>query len=162
METLAIKFNKKNLLDLHQFLTFVNHKNLESFQEKHIVSYQDIHLNVSEILSRLTKLSDQQLAKISTPLDLEQSIAGLLCREKLLSDAQLQKIHKQNTFKKEFSKSKNKSMIKYVLNRLKNNQSTNSKENIKSEKEKYFQFRNTLLSKSNVTVDSSMVKNFIL
>ena len=57
--------------------------------------------------SRLTKLSDQQLAKISTPLDLEQSIAGLLCREKFLSDAQLQKIHKQNTFKKEFSKFKN-------------------------------------------------------
>ena len=162
MEALAIKFNKQNLLDLHQFLTFVNHKNLESFQEKHIVSYQDIHLNVSEILSRLTKLSDQQLAKISTPLDLEQSIAGLLCREKFLSDAQLQKIYKKNTFKEEFSKSKNKSMIKYVLNRLKNNHSTNSKENIKSEKEKYFQFRNTLLSKSNVTVDSSMVKNFIL
>ena len=162
IETLAIKFNEENLQDLHRFLTFVNHKNLESFQEKHIVSYKDIHLNASEILSRLTKLSDQQLAKISTPLDLEQSIAGLLCREKFLSDAQLQKIHKQNTFKKEFSKSKNKSMIKYVLNRLKNNQSTNSKENIKSEKEKYFQFRNTLLSKSNITVDSSMVKNFIL
>ena len=93
---------------------------------------------------------------------LEKSITGLLCREKFLLDAQLQKIHKKTTFKKEFSKSKNKSMIKYVLNRLKNNQSTNSKENIKSEKEKYFQFRNTLLSKSNVAVDSSMVKNFIL
>ena len=162
IETLEIKFNESNLLDLHQFLTFVNHKNLESFQEKHIVSYQGEHLNVAEILSRLTKLSDNQLAKISTPHDLEQSILGLLCREKFLSDAQFQKIHKKTTFKKEFSKSKNKSMIKYVLSRLKNNHSTNSKENLKSEKEKYFLFRNTLLSKSNVTIDSSMVKNFIL
>ena len=162
MGNLAIKFNKENLLDLHQFLTFVNQKKLESLQEKHIVSYQDIHLNVSEILSRLTKLSDKQLAKISTPLDLEQSISGILCREKFLSDAQLQKIDKKDIFQKEFSKSKDKSMIKYVLSRLKNNHSTNSKENIKSEKEKYFQFRNTLLSKSIVTVDSSMVKNFIL
>ena len=65
-------------------------------------------------------------------------------------------------FKKEFSKSKDNAMIKYVLSRLKNNHLINSEENIKSEKEKYFQFRNTLLSKSNVTVDSSMVKNFIL
>ena len=162
MGNLAIKFNKENLLDLHQFLTFVNQKKLESLQEKHIVSYQDIHLNVSEILSRLTRLSDKQLAKISTPLDLEQSISGILCREKFLSDAQLQKIDKKDIFQKEFSKSKDKSMIKYVLSRLKNNHSTNSKENIKSEKEKYFQFRNTLLSKSIVTVDSSMVKNFIL
>ena len=56
--------------------------------------------------------------RITSRLDLEQSIAGLLCREKFLSDAQLQKIHKQNTFKKEFSKSKNKSMIKIIENTL--------------------------------------------
>ena len=49
-----------------------------------------------------------------------------------------------------------------VLNKLKNNQPTNSEENLKSEKEKYFQFRDVLLSKSNLTIDSSMVKNFIL
>ena len=77
-------------------------------------------------------------------------------------DALTNKIHQKDTFKKEFSKSKDNAMIKYVLNKLKNNQPTNSEENLKSEKEKYFQFRNVLLSKSNVTVDSSMVKNFIL
>ena len=33
IETLAIKFNEENLQDLHQFLTFVNHKNLESFKK---------------------------------------------------------------------------------------------------------------------------------
>lgn len=162
METLAIKFNERNLLDLHKFLTFVNHKSLESIKEKNIVFYQGDHLNVGEILKKLTKLSDMQLAKISTSLDLKQSIAGILCREKFLSDAQIQKIDKKDTFQKEFSKSKDKSMIKYVLSRLKNNQSTNSEENIKSEKERYFHFRNVLLSKSNVTVDSSMVKNFIM
>ena len=162
IETLAIKFNEENLQDLHQFLTFVNHKSLESFQDKQIVSYKNIHLNVSEILSRLSKLSDQQLTQISTPLDLKQSITGILCREQFLLDALTNKIHQKDTFKKEFSKSKDNAMIKYVLNKLKNNQPTNSEENLKSEKEKYFQFRNVLLSKSNVTVDSSMVKNFIL
>ena len=162
IETLAIKFNEENLQDLHQFLTFVNHKSLESFQEEQIVSYKNIHLNVSEILSRLSKLSDQQLTQISTPLDLKQSITGILCREQLLLGALKNKIHQRDTFKKEFSKSKDNAMIKYVVNRLKNNQVTNSEENIKSEKEKYFQFRNVLLSKSNVTIDSSMVKNFIL
>ena len=162
IETLAIKFNEENLQDLHQFLTFVNHKSLESFREEQIVSYKNIYLNVSEILSRLSKLSDQQLTQISTPLDLKQSITGILCREQLLSDALINKIHEKDTFKREFSKSKDNAMIKYVVNRLKNNQVTNSEENIKSEKEKYFQFRNVLLSKSNVTVDSSMVKNFIL
>ena len=159
---MAIKFNEENLQDLHQFLTFVNHKSLESFQEEQIVSYKNIHLNVSEILSRLSKLSDQQLTQISTPLDLKQSITGILCREQFLLDALTNKIHQKDTFKKEFSKSKDNAMIKYVLNKLKNNQPTNSEENLKSEKEKYFQFRNVLLSKSNVTVDSSMVKNFIL
>ena len=162
IETLAIKFNEENLQDLHQFLTFVNHKSLESFQDEQIVSYKNIHLNVSEILSRLSKLSDQQLTQISTPLDLKQSITGILCREQLLLDALKNKIHQKDTFKKEFSKSKDNAMIKYVVNRLKNNQQANSEENLKSEKEKYFQFRNVLLSKSNVTVDSSMVKNFIL
>ena len=79
-----------------------------------------------------------------------------------MSEALTNKIHEKDTFKREFSKSKDNAMIKYVVNRLKNNQVTNSEENIKSEKEKYFQFRNVLLSKSNVTIDSSMVKNFIL
>ena len=77
-------------------------------------------------------------------------------------DALTNKIHQKDTFKKEFSKSKDNAMIKYVLNKLKNNQPTNSEENLKSEKEKYFQFRDVLLSKSNLTIDSSMVKNFIL
>ena len=162
IETLAIKFNEENLQDLHQFLTFVNHKSLESFQEEQIVSYKNIHLNVSEILSRLSKLSDQQLTQISTPLDLKQSITGILCREQFLLDALTNKIHQKDTFKKEFSKCKDNAMIKYVVNRLKNNQPPNSEENLKSQKEKYFQFRNVLLSKSNVTIDSSMVKNFIL
>ncbi len=162
MKKLDLKFNEDNLIDLHQFLTLVNHKSIEFIQENHIVSYQDVHLNVSQILDKLTKLSDKQLAKISSPLDLEQSITGILCRENFLLDAELQKIHKKNLFKKEFSKSKDKSMIKYVLNRLKNNHSAETEKNIKNEKEKYFQFRNVLLSKSNVTVDSAMVKNFIM
>tara|TARA_B100001027_G_scaffold62765_1_gene42374 strand:- start:54 stop:1283 length:1230 start_codon:yes stop_codon:yes gene_type:complete len=162
IETLAIKFNEENLQDLHQFLTFANHKILESFREEQIVSYKNTHLNVSEILSRLSKLSDQQLTQISTPLDLKQSITGILCREHFLLNALTNKIHQEDTFKKEFSRSKDNAMIEYVVNRLKNNQPTNSEENLKSEKEKYFQFRNVLLSKSNVTVDSSMVKNFIL
>ena len=162
IETLAIKFNEENLQDLHQFLTFANHKSLESFREEQIVSYKNTHLNVSEILSRLSKLSDQQLTQISTPLDLKQSITGILCREHFLLNALTNKIHQEDTFKKEFSRSKDNAMIEYVVNRLKNNQPTNSEENLKSEKEKYFQFRNVLLSKSNVTVDSSMVKNFIL
>ena len=71
IETLAIKFNEENLQDLHQFLTFVNHKSLESFQDEQIVSYKNIHLNVSEILSKLSKLSDQQLANFY-PLDLSK------------------------------------------------------------------------------------------
>ena len=88
-------------------------------------------MNVSEILSRLSKLSDQQLTQISTPLDLKQSITGILCREQLLLDALTNKIHQKDTFKKEFSKSKDNAMIKYVVNRLKNNQSTNPEENLK-------------------------------
>ena len=119
---------------------------MESFQDEQIVSYKNIHLNVSEILSRLSKLSDQQLTQISTPLDLKQSITGILCREQFLLDALTNKIHQKDTLKKEFSKSKNNAMVKYVVNRLKNNQPTNLEKNLKSEKEKYFQFRNVLLS----------------
>jgi len=162
IKDLDIRFNDKNLLDLYNFLTLLNHKNLELIQKTNVVTYHNGNWDVSETLDKLSKLSDKQLAKIFTSFELKQSIIGMICRDKFLSSAYKQKIHQEKIFQKRFSKEENKSMIKYVLDRLKNNHSTDSEENMKSEKEKYFQFRKVLLSKSNVTVDSLMVKNFIL
>jgi hypothetical protein len=79
-----------------------------------------------------------------------------------LSNAQKQKIHEEKNFQENFSEEEDKSMIKYVLDRLKNNHLTNSGETIGSEKEKYFQFRDVLFFNSSVTIDSAMVKNFIM
>ena len=162
VKTLDIQFDKETLLDLYQFLTFVNHEKLEFLQEKHIVSFQDSHLNVSKILDMLSKLSDKQLARISTPFDLEQSIIGIICRERFLLYAQEQKIYEQVGFQEEFRKEKNRSMIKFVLSRLKQNHIIEKIETRETSKEKYFQFRNVLLSNSDVFIDSAMVKNFIM
>jgi len=79
-----------------------------------------------------------------------------------LSNAQKQKIHEEKNFQENFSEEEDRSMIKYVLDRLKNNHLTNSEETIGSEKEKYFQFRDVLFSNASVTIDSAMVKNFIM
>ncbi len=162
VKTLDIQFDKETLLDLYQFLTFVNHEKLEFLQEKHIVSFQDSHLNVSKILDMLSKLSDKQLARISSPFDLEQSIVGIICRERFLFYAQEQKIYEEVGFQEEFRKEKNRSMIKFVLSRLKQNHIIEKIETRETSKEKYFQFRNVLLSNSDVFIDSAMVKNFIM
>ncbi len=162
VKTLDIQFDKKTLLDLYQFLTFANHEKLEFLQEKHIVSYQNSDLNVSKILDMLGKLSDKQLARISTPFELEQSIIGIICRERFLLNAQEQKIDEQVGFQEEFRKEKNRSMIEFVLSRLKQNHIFEKNETGKISKEKYFQFRNVLLSNSDVFIDSAMVKNFIM
>ena len=159
---LDIHFDNETLLDLNNFLTLVNQKDLELIQEKNIVSYKNGNLKVSEILTKLSKLSNQQLAKIHTPFDLKQSILGIICRDEFLSNAQKQKIHEEKNFQENFSEEEDKSMIKYVLDRLKNNHLTNSGETIGSEKEKYFQFRDVLFFNSSVTIDSAMVKNFIM
>ena len=160
LEKLDIQFDKNTLLELHQFLTLVNHEKLEFIQNKQIVFYQKKHLNVSEILEKLSKLSDKHLSKISTPFDLKQSIVGILCRERFMLNAKNQKLHEASAFQDQFEKEKKKSMIKFVLNRLKKNQVLD--ENEETDKEKYFQFRTILLSKSDVLIDSAMVKNFIL
>ena len=159
---LDIQFDKNTLLELHQFLTLVNHKKLEFIQNKQIVFYQKKHLNVSEILEKLSKLSDKQLSKIYTPFDLKQSIVGILCRERFMLNAKNQKLHEASAFQDQFEKEKKNSMIEFVLNRLKKNQILDENEIEETDKEKYFQFRNILLSKSDVFIDSAMVKNFIL
>ena len=53
-------------------------------------------------------------------------------------------------------------MIKFVLSRLKQNHIIEKIETRETSKEKYFQFRNVLLSNSDVFIDSAMVKNFIM
>ena len=162
IKTLDIHFDNNILLDLHNFLTSVNHKSLELIQGKNIVSYHNGNWNVSETLIKLSNLSDKQLARISTPFDLEQSIIGIICRERFLLYAQEQKIYEQVGFQEEFRKEKNRSMIKFVLSRLKQNHIFEKIETRETSKEKYFQFRNVLLSNSDVFIDSAMVKNFIM
>ena len=63
-----------------------------------------------------------------------------------------------NTVEKE----KTNALVKFVLSKLEKNDSDVFNSHADDMRDRYFQFRTTLLSNSNVTVDSVMVKTFIM
>ena len=157
-----IEYDKKVLNDLFYFL-FSTSKNIpEKFQNDKLVAFNGSEWNVGHALEKLGELSENQLSKISTLLDLKQALTGLICRSKFLEDAQRNKIHESDQFQQEYKSHQNQTMISIVMNGLSEGSSSDTVLSHQKIRENYFIFRNELTLGSEITVDSLMVKTFIM
>ena len=157
--SLNINFNRNIVEQLHSSIISTGSDQIESLYKETLVSYRNGSWSVLKSLQRLSSLSERQLSKIITPLDLEQSITGLICREKFLNDAKKKKIFQNISFDKNFSAERDKVMIKHVLDKLNKNKIGNG---IGIFEEKYSFFRDELMSNTIVMIDSATVKRFTL
>ena len=157
-----IEYDKKVLNDLFYFL-FSTSKNIpEKFQNDKLVAFNGSEWNVGHALEKLGELSENQLSKISTLLDLKQALTGLICRSKFLEDAQRNKIHESDQFQQEYKSHQNQTMIAIVMKGLSAGSSSDTVLSHQKIRENYFIFRNELTLGSEITVDSLMVKTFIM
>ena len=158
-KSLNITFNEPMVLKLHQSIKSLPYNEIENLYQEPLVSYLDQEWNVSKSLKKMSSLSKRQLSKITTPIDLEQSIIGLITREKLLESAKKEKVFKNELFDETLAQKKDKAMINHVLNNIERNQ-VNMK--IDDTKEKYSHFKRQLLSNSSIVIDSTIIKTFTL
>ena len=158
-KSLNITFNEPMVLKLHQSMKSLPYHEIENLYQEPLVSYMDQEWNVSESLKKMSSLSKRQLAKITTPIDLEQSIIGLITREKLLESAKKEKVFQNELFDKTLALKKDKAMINHVLNNIERNQVSIK---IDGTKEKYSHFKRQLLSNSSIVIDSTIIKTFTL
>ena len=158
-KSLDIIFNKPIVLKLHKSIKSLPYHEIENLYQEPLVSYMDQEWNVSESLKKMSSLSKRQLSKIKTPIDLEQSIIGLITREKLLESAKKEKVFQNELFDEALALKKDKAMIYHVLNNIERNQVNME---IDSIKEKHSHFKRELLSNSSVVIDSAIIKTFTL
>ena len=156
---LDITFNNPVVIQLHQSIKSLPYDKIENLYKEPLVRYMDQEWDVSESLKKMSSLSRRQLSKIITPIDLEQSIIGLITREKLLEGAKKEKVFENELFDETLSLKKDKAMINHVLNSIEKNKVDTG---IDSTKKKYSHFKKELLSNSSIVVDSTIIKNFIL
>ena len=157
-----IEYDKKVLNDLFYFL-FSTSKNIpEKFQNDKLVAFNGSEWDVGHALEKLGELSENQLSKISSFLDLKQALTGLICRSKFLADAQRNKIHESDQFQQEYKSHRNQTMISIVMKSLSAGSSSDTVLSHQKIRENYFIFRNELTLGSEITVDSLMVKTFIM
>ena len=146
------------VLKLHQSIRSLPYHELEDLYQEPLVSFMDQEWDVSKSLQKMSSLSKRQLSKIITPIDLEQSIIGLITREKLLESARKEKVFQNELFDEALSLKKDKAMIKHVLNIERNQVNIG----IDSTKKNYSYFKKELLSNSSIVIDSTIIKTFIL
>jgi len=158
-KSLEIDINRDIIEQLHTSIKSIGYKQIENLHEEPMVTYRNGNWNVLKSLERLSNLSKKQLSKIRTPLDLEQSIIGLICREQFLDDAKKQKVYQEISFGETFSFEKNKMMIKHVLDKLDKNHIGNINGLFE---EKYSHFKKDILSNTSVMIDSITIKGFTL
>ena len=158
-KSLDITLNNPVVLQLHQSIKSLPYDKIENLYREPLVRYMDQEWDVSESLEKMSLLSKRQLSKIITPIDLEQSIIGLITREKLLECAKKEKVFENELFDEAFSLKKDKTMINHVLNNIEKNKVDTG---IDSTKKKYSHFKKELLSDSKIVIDSTIIKNFIL
>ena len=147
------------MIQLHQSIKSLPYDKIENLYREPLVRYMDQEWDVSESLKKMSSLSRRQLSKIITPIDLEQSIIGLITREKLLEGAKKEKVFENELFDETLSLKKDKAMINHVLNNIERNKVNTG---IDSTKKIYSHFKKELLSNSRIVVDSTIIKKFIL
>ena len=157
-KSLDIVFNESMVLKLHQSIKSLPYHEIEDLNQEPLVSFMDQEWDVSKSLQKMSSLSKRQLSKIITPIDLKQSIIGLITRQKLLESAIKEKVFQNELFDEALSLKKDKAMIKHVLNIERNQVNIG----IDSTKKNYSYFKKELLSNSSIVIDSTIIKTFIL
>ena len=157
-KSLDIVFNESIVLKLHQSIRSLPYHEIEDLYQEPLVSFMDQEWDVSKSLQKMSSLSERQLSKILTPIDLKQSIIGLITRQKLLESARKEKVFQNEQFDEALSLKKDKAMIKHVLNIERNQVNIG----IDSTKKNYSYFKRELLSNSSIVIDSTIIKTFIL
>ena len=157
-KSLDIVFDESMVLKLHQSIKSLPYQEIEDLYQEPLVSFMDEEWDVSKLLQKMSSLSKRQLSKIITPIDLKQSIIGLITREKLLESARNEKVFQNELFDEALSLKKDKAMIKHVLNIERNQVNIG----IDSTKKNYSYFKKELLSNSSIVIDSTIIKTFIL
>ena len=146
------------MLQLHHSIKSLPYHQIENLYQEPLVTYMDQEWDVSKLLHKMSSLSKRQLSKIITPIDLKQSIIGLITREKLLESARKEKVFQNELFDEALSLKKDKAMIKHVLNIERNQVNIG----IDSTKKNYSYFKKELLSNSSIVIDSTIIKTFIM
>jgi len=160
--SMNIEYDKKMLNYLFYFLLSMRKNISEKFQNDKLVAFNGSEWDVGHAIEKLGELSEKQLSKISSLFDLKQALTGLICRSKFLADAQQNKIHESDQFRQEYKSHCNQTMISIVMKGLSTCSSSDSILSHQKIRENYFIFRNELTLVSEITVDSLMVKTFIM
>ena len=161
IQSLNIIFDEDALKTVFNILYSPNF-NGEVPKNKVLVSFQDDTWTIEDALERIVDLSDRQLKRIRSIENFEEVIGGLICRSYFFKDAKKEGLHSKEGFAREYAKLAEQENIRYVMNSIKRGVDMDDPDYEKKLRKTYFDFRNSLLNRNSVSVDSLQLKNFIL
>tara|TARA_Y100000590_G_scaffold422570_1_gene527439 strand:+ start:4389 stop:5609 length:1221 start_codon:yes stop_codon:yes gene_type:complete len=161
MRSLNISFNHDILIDIYEMLFSPNFDG-EIPSNKILVSFKGGSWNVDITLQKIIEISERQLNRIRSVDDLKQAISGLICRSYFFTDARKKEIHNTDKFVEKYNSLEKQETVRYVLEIVKRGVDPKDPEYDRKIRKKYSNFRTELLNQNIVSVDSSIVKNFIL
>ena len=145
------------------FNLFLNkQKSIEPFYKDNLVFFKGGNWNILNCIENLADLSLNQLSKIDSPFHLKEAIMGLMSRQKFLADAKSKGLNESKLFKEEFKKEVDQLLISHIVKNLSLSIQKDSIVDQEKLRNNYFSFRDQLASKSNIAIDSLVLKKFIM
>ena len=150
---LAIEFNDKGLLDLLDGLN-ENQDDRLSYRNSPVLMVKgDKPLTVEDCIAYFSKLSDKQFKRINSVETLKTVLSGILARDKMIKDAKDLLLHKSRSFQEILKQEYTSLILKETMNEINRSVDVNWQE-------EYFKFRNGLVVKSKISIDSTQVRSF--
>ena len=150
---LAIEFNDKGLLDLLDGLN-ENQDDRLSYRNSSVLMVKgDKPLTVENCIAYFSKLSDKQFKRINSVETLKTVLSGILARDKMIKDAKDLLLHKSRSFQEILKQEYTSLILKETMNEINRSVDVNWQE-------EYFKFRNGLVVKSKISIDSTQVRSF--
>ena len=150
---LAIEFNDKGLLDLLDGLN-ENQDDRLSYRNSPVLMVKgDKPLTVEDCIAYFSKLSDKQFKRINSVETLKTVLSGILARDKMIKDAKDLLLHKSRSFQEILKQEYTSLILKETMSEINRSVDVNWQE-------EYFKFRNGLVVKSKISIDSTQVRSF--
>jgi len=150
---LAIEFNDKGLLDLLDGLN-ENQDDRLSYRNSPVLMVKgDKLLTVEDCIAYFSKLSDKQFKRINSVETLKTVLSGILARDKMIKDAKDLLLHKSRSFQEILKQEYTSLILKETMSEINRSVDVNWQE-------EYFKFRNGLVVKSKISIDSTQVRSF--
>ena len=162
---LRLVFNHENLLQLLPEIKLLKGKSVEiKFVLSDITIVKSMSLNTywtsTDILEKCRTLSQEKIARINSVENAKSIISGLLIREVLLKKAVEANLHHDKDFMEQVDELKKQHTIQNIFYEIKN---PDTEHDDHSSKFNAFQdFIDNLRKESDITIDSTTVKTFIL